>query len=90
MNIKKKFLYSIIPTFVIGLTAVHLLKPGGIFDLSYFLALNAMILVQVVFLYTEMKKNNIAKSNRLLYTLLLLGFLPFHYILVWGLFDKKS
>jgi hypothetical protein len=85
MDSRKQVLYSIIPTIVITLTVIHLLKPAGIFNLAYFIIINTIVLLQIVLLYIEMKRCNVRKNNRMLYTFLLFSFLPFHYILVWGI-----
>ncbi|MEZ4960977.1 MAG: hypothetical protein R2830_14225 [Saprospiraceae bacterium] len=89
MDIKKKILYSVVPTIVIILTVIHLSRPAGIFNLTFFIAINAAVLVQVALLFREMKINRIEVGRRILYIFLLISFLPFHYILIWGILKEK-
>ena len=87
MTLGYKLVYSIIPIGIIILFVIHMMVPGGVFNMTYFLVLNIINIVQIVLLYKEMGKRKFKRSDQVLYTFLLVMFLPFHLYLIWGIFD---
>lgn len=85
MKKTKKILYSIIPSVIIVLTMIHLITFHGIFESSHFIILNLLFIIQIILLYIEMGNYELTTSKKFLYTFGLLAFIPFHYILVWGI-----
>lgn len=90
MGIRKKLVYSIIPSVVVAVIIAHLMTFGGILEIWHVIALNILLLCQVILLYNEMGKTKLTLSSKVLYTLILVSFLPFHYILIWGIMEREK
>lgn len=90
MNLNTKILLSIIPTLVLLLMVSYIME--GLITLNVYVAIlsNILLLIQTIYLYKMMVKNNIVRNDRLFYTFLLVSFLPFHYILIWRIIDKNG
>lgn len=90
MSVAKKILYSIFPSFLFISIILILMGVDIMFSEFQFNILNVLYLVQLILLFVEMNKNKIPISKRILYIFLLIIILPFHYVLIWYLMDKKS
>lgn len=90
MNLRKKIFYSIAPLVVILLLFLHFFTLEGILNIYTFAFVNVMLIIQTILLYLEMGELNMTSEKKSLYTLILISFLPFHFILVWILLDKKN
>lgn len=89
MSLKKRFLFSCIPTIIMALMIVHIVRPEGIFGIGHFIVLNVTLIIQNILLYNEMEKSGLSKDLRVLYSLLLFSVLPFHYFVVWWVLKDR-
>lgn len=90
MDVSRKFLYTIAPTITLVIMIVMINYPFGVIEGWHVFLSNILLLIQTIFLYKEMGKADFSKDKKVLYTILLITILPFHYILVWGILGKEN